>query len=86
MANIQYFNCRWCGREYRGGAGEWYHLCSKKCQTQFYREYPNQAKADLEQNIRDKEKSKRENVNATVWLIIIIGLFVYFFFFFFNPA
>ena len=54
MANIQYGSCRWCGREYRGGTGEWYGLCSKKCQTQFYREYPNQAKADLEQSKRDK--------------------------------
>ena len=73
MADQQWRRCRWCNSSYILGTGEWKSLCSKKCQTQFYREYPGQAKADHEQDERDEAERKRQNEAFWSWFKIIVG-------------
>lgn len=77
MANQQWYNCRWCNSSYTNG-GKYKNLCSLKCQTQFYREYPGQLKADREQDERDEAERKRKENEFYMWVFfILVGLGIY---------
>ena len=78
MANQQWRNCRWCNGSYIDGNGKFKNLCSLKCQTQFYREYPNQMKADYDQELWDEKERKRKENEFYMWVFfILVGLGIY---------